>query len=123
MTVKTPYADINIYVEDGFLHVVAYKLTTDYWGWLTADTSMAGTLGSLRIPMDKAWKEDIFYLLNSEDVFLDEASTEKWDGHDFWDCDTYLSIGNAPKNIREFHKEILKNAKVSKKEIDKALHS
>lgn len=123
MTVKTPYTDINIYIEDGVLHLVAYKLTTNYWGFVTADTSEAGQLGHMVIPMREEFSEEIYYLLNSEDVFLDRASTEQWEGHDFWDCDPYLAVGNAPKSIRDFHRQILVNAKVSKKEIDKALHS
>jgi len=104
-----PKADINIFVEDGVLTLVAYRLIpnpTDE-NVLVADTSEKGTLGVLNLDMIPENAESITYLLDSEEVFWDNRDPEDWDGEDFWEADAYLAEGTPPKEVAEFHKMIL----------------
>lgn len=96
--------DINIYIEDDELRMVAYKLMIDSNNNLTADTSSEGQTGETftRKLSDKRSRGIISYLLD-----LDEWEMRgNWDGYDWWHTTDYLQEGDTPAPIKEWYESL-----------------
>lgn len=96
--------DINVWVEDDELKMVAYKLHIDSNNNLTTDTSKEGQTGEVfrRSLKDKRSHSVISYLLD-----LDEWDLRgNWDGYDWWDTTDYLQVGDTPKPIKDWYESL-----------------
>ena len=86
--------DINIYVSDNVLHLLAYELSVTNDGSYICDYEEET---ALLIPMDKQHHEEIAYLLDSEEW---NDGEHDWEEYDEWNTTDYLKVGNTPAIIR-----------------------
>jgi hypothetical protein len=86
--------DINIYVIDNVLHLLAYELSKTSTGFYTCDYEKEI---ALLIPMDNQHHEEIAYLLDSEEW---NDGEHDWEEYDEWETTDYLKEGNTPFLIK-----------------------
>ena len=104
---KSKLFDVNVYVIDGQVNVIFYKLI--YGDALDgsivgADTSEAGEVGKVVLNIhtqDDEEKEAIRYALDSEEY--DDRSLNEWEEYDAWNTSEWFMKGTAPKVFREFY--------------------
>lgn len=93
---KTKDYDYNIYVLDGVLSLSAYQLEIAPNGHTQIRTDNFKTLD---IPMIESNKDEIAYLLDSEEW---EDDAYGWDEYDAWRGCDYLTEGDTPAMIAEW---------------------
>lgn len=104
---KSKLFDVNVYVIDGQVNVIFYKLI--YGDALDgsivgADTSEAGEVGKVVLNIhtqNGEEKEAIRYALDSEEY--DDRSLNEWEEYDAWNASTWFMEGTAPRIFREFY--------------------
>ena len=104
---KSKLFDVNVYVIDGQVNVIFYKLI--YGDALdgsivSADTSEVGEVGKVVLNIhtqDDEEKEAIRYALDSEEY--DDRSLNEWEEYDAWNTSEWFMEGTAPRIFREFY--------------------
>lgn len=101
---KSKVYDINIWVDDQQLRVIAYKLKIDANSYLTSDHGLdqAGEVFT-RSMTNKTHHKAIGYLLDCPDWHLRSS----WDGYDHWEySDFLLRDKKAPKAILDWYESL-----------------
>lgn len=88
--------DYNVYVYDGMVSLSAYQQEVNQFGHVQTRTDVYHTL---KFDFDESNREEISYLLNSED-WPDDY--EYWEEHDEWVSLDDLTMGDTPEAIKNF---------------------
>lgn len=104
---KSKLFDVNVYVIDGQVNVIFYKLiyADSLNGTIVgADTSEDGEAGTVTLNIhsqDYDEIEAIRYALDSEE-YADRPLNE-WEEYDAWNTSDWFMEGTAPRIFREFY--------------------
>lgn len=104
---KSKLFDVNVYVIDGQVNVIFYKLIySDSLNGdvVQADTSEAGTAGKIVLNLhskDYEEVEAIRYALDSQEY--DEQPLNYWEEHDEWNTSEWFLQGDTPKIFCDFY--------------------
>jgi hypothetical protein len=94
--------DINYWIEDDQLKLVAYKLQVDSNGKLTADCSEEGQTGEVftRNVKDKRSRSVIAHLLQVPNW---DSIRSDWEGYDSWHTTELLTKPDTPKALQDWY--------------------
>jgi hypothetical protein len=106
ITMKSRLFDVNVYVVDGMVNVIFYKLI--YADALNgkivgADTSDQGEAGRVSLNIhatDPDTVEAIRYALDSDSY--DDRPLNDWEEYDAWNTSEWFMQGDSPKIFRDF---------------------
>lgn len=104
---KSKLFDVNVYVADGEVNVIFYKLIyadSLNGNIIGADTSEAGEAGRVSLNIhgtDTDTVEAIRYALDSEEY--DEEPLNSWEEYDSWNTSDWFMQGESPKIFREYY--------------------
>ena len=104
---KSKLFDVNVYVIDGQVKVIFYKLiyADSLNGTIVgADTSEDGEAGMVTLNIhtrDRDEIEAIRYALDSEEY--DNRPLNEWEEFDEWNTSDWFMEGTAPRIFREFY--------------------
>lgn len=103
---KSKLYDVNVYVIDGQVKVIFYKLIYSDaldGSVIGADTSVTGEAGQVSFSInstDPAVKEAIRYVLDAEEY--DNRPLEEWEEFDEWNTTDWFLAGDTPRLVKEF---------------------
>ena len=104
---KSKLFDVNVYVIDGMVNVIFYKLKYSDAGDgvpAEADTTDAGEVGRVSLVLaskDGEEIEAIRYALDAEE--FDNRPLTEWEEFDEWNTSDWFMEGTAPRIFREFY--------------------
>ncbi len=104
---KSKLFDVNVYVIDGVVNVIFYKLIySDALNGtvIGADTSSNGEAGKLTLNIhsrDAEEVEAIRYALDAQEY--DEQQLNYWEEFDEWNTTDWFLQGDTPKIFRDFY--------------------
>lgn len=104
---KSKLFDVNVYVIDGQVNVIFYKLI--YSNKLNgevvgADTTDAGEAGRVTLNIHTQNDEEIQairYALDSEEYY--DRPLNDWEEFDEWNTSNWFMAGDSPRIFREFY--------------------
>jgi len=104
---KSKLFDVNVYVIDGAVNVIFYKLIySDALNGtvIGADTSPNGEVGKITLNIhsrDAEEVEAIRYALDAQEY--DEQQLNYWEEFDEWNTTDWFLQGDTPKIFRDFY--------------------
>ncbi len=104
---KSKLFDVNVYVIDGVVNVIFYKLIySDALNGtvIGADTSSNGEAGKIALNIhsrDAEEVEAIRYALDAQEY--DEQQLNYWEEFDEWNTTDWFLQGDTPKIFRDFY--------------------
>lgn len=103
---KSRLFDVNVYVIDGVVKVIFYKLIyADAMNGtiVGADTTEKGEAGRIELNIHSQNREEIEairYALDSDDY--DDRPLNEWEEFDYWNTSEWFMQGESPKIFRDF---------------------
>ena len=104
---KSKFFDVNVYVVDGVVNVIFYKLIySDQLNGevIGADTSENGVAGKLALNIHSRNTDEveaIRYALDAQEY--DEQQLNYWEEFDEWNTTDWFLAGETPRILREFY--------------------
>lgn len=100
--VKTKLRDINIYVIDGVMNVIPYRLKLEGVDFYVDTYNVHPDDEVLKVKMDKRSHATISHILNLEEWEMRGS----WEEFDDWDTTESLTTGTPPDKIAKWLKKL-----------------
>tara|TARA_B110000503_G_scaffold49712_1_gene80688 strand:+ start:1523 stop:1975 length:453 start_codon:yes stop_codon:yes gene_type:complete len=107
---NTKLFDVNVYVIDGLVNVIFYKLIyadSQDGSIIGADTSESGEVGRVVLNLhttDPVEMDAIRYALDSEEY--NNRQLTEWEEYDAWNASTWFMLGNSPEIFSNFYNSL-----------------